>query len=724
MASKNLQRILCALFLCTVFELTAQKKITVDDFTTKSTFATKLITGINWMNDGKYYTTLTDNKVVRYDITTGQQTGTIVDGNTLPMKIAIDGYSFSADEQQLLLATQTTSIYRRSYVADYYVYNIPKNTFQKLSDGGKQSYAAFSPDGTRVAFVRQNNLFTVNLVDMREEQITDDGKFNYIINGTTDWVYEEEFGFVVGFNWSPDGRRISYYRFDESAVKEYNMQVWGKKNYPYDYRFKYPKAGEANSSVEIWIHDLSTKQKVKADLGSDADFYIPRVTWSNNPEILAVRKMNRLQNELLLFHVDASTGKSTVALTEKSDTYVDVEFVDDLVYLKDKKHFICASERSGYKHLYLYTIDGKLVRPLTSGSFDVVQFYGIDEKSKTIYYQSTEPSPLERHLYSINLDGKKKTRMTSVAGQHNINLSADYQFYIAHRSSGSAPTAASLFKTKGNTLIKDLENNQALVQATQEYGVVEKEFFSFQSNGTQLNGYYLKPKNFVAGRKYPVLLYQYSGPGSQNAGNNWAGNHFYFHQMLTQHDIIVAVVDPRGTGGRGENFKKVTYKELGKFELEDIVATANYFKTQPFIDGDRMGVWGWSYGGYMSALAMTKAAGTFKLGIAVSPVTNWRFYDTVYTERYLRTPQENAKGYDENSPLQYAEKLTGKFLLIHGTGDDNVHVQNSMVFQESLIQAGKTFESFFYPDKHHGIQGSKTRHHLYNMMFSFVSENL
>ncbi len=719
-----MNKLLTAVFFALCITGYAQKQITVEDFTTKNTFPQKTVRGINWMKDGKFYSTLENNKVVKYNITTGQPVATLVDGSTLNPKIDIQDYSFSGDGKKLLLTTDFQSIYRRSFTANYFIYDLASKSVKPLSANGKQSYAAFSADGSKVAFVRENNLFYVTLSDMKEVQVTDDGKFNHIINGTTDWVYEEEFSFVDGFYWSPDGKKLAYYRFDESAVREYNLQRWGKTLYPTDYRFKYPKAGEANSTVEIWIYNLDSKQKVKADIGTEKDIYIPRVKWTADANLLSIRKLNRLQNNLDILHINASTGASNVVLNEKSETFIDLEFTDDLIYLADGKQFIYTTERDGYKHLYLYGMDGKLVKQITQGSFEVSQLIGLDEKTKTLYYTSTEVSPLERHFYSITLSGKK-TKLSQAAGIHTINMSGDFQFYIDYHTSAAHPTVVSLFKTKGNALQKVLEDNGALAKVLDDYGFAAKEFFSFKTvDGTNLNGYMLKPKNFDASKQYPVLVYQYSGPGSQNVNNLWGGSHFFFHQMLTQKGYIVAVIDSRGTGGRGEHFKKLTYKQLGKYELEDHIAGAKFLSTLEYIDDSRIGIWGWSYGGYMSSLAMTKGAGTFKMGIAVAPVTNWRFYDTIYTERYLQTPQLNASGYDDNSPSTYANKLQGNFLLIHGTGDDNVHFQNSVVLQDALINAGKQFTSFYYPDKHHGIQGAQTKYHLYTMMLNYVQENL
>lgn len=715
--------LLFILISCQVF---SQKQITIDDITVKNTFSQRSVSGINWMNDGKYYTSLRENKILRYDVTTGQAGEIIFDATAGTPKITVQNYSFSRDEKKLLLSTAVESIYRRSFKADYYLYDVATKTLTPLSKNGKQQYAAFSPDASRVAFVRANNLFFVNLSDMSEVQVTRDGKFNHIINGSTDWVYEEEFGFAPAFYWSPDGKKIAYYRFDESAVKEYNLQKWNRGQlYPEDYRFKYPKAGETNSTVEIFVYDLASGQNVKADIDTATDIYIPRTQWTADPAVFSIRKLNRLQNEVELLHMNASTGSTQGILKESSDTYIDIEYTDDLIYTADKKFFIAASERSGFKHLYLYSIDGKLVRPITSGEWEVSQLIGYDEKNKLVYYMSTEGNYLSRGFYSISLDGKKKTKLSKEEGAHSINMSDDYQFYIDNYSNGGQPLTVSLYRTKGNALIKVLENNEALTKALAEYGVTAKEYFKYKSadGTTDLDGYFVKPKNFDASKKYPVLVFQYSGPRSSSVSNSFGAGYFYWFQMLAQQGILVAVIDTRGTGSRGEKFTKMTYKQLGKYELEDLLAGANHLGSLSYIDKTRMGIFGWSYGGYMTSLAMTKGAGTYKLGIAGAPVTNWRFYDTVYTERFLQTPQLNASGYDDNSPTTYAANLQGHFLLIHGTGDDNVHFQNSVALEDGLIRAGKQFRSFYYPDLPHGW-GGKPRQHLITMMTDFLLQNL
>lgn len=707
----------------------AQKKISVSDFTEKGTFSEQSVHGINWMNDGRYYSAQEGNDVVKFDVTTGAKVETIVDGEQLNPSVNFSSYSFSDDEKKVLLMTDREGIYRRSYKAEFYVYDLASRTLKKLSDGGPQSYATFSPDGSKVAFVRENNLFYVNLADMSEVQVTDDGKFNHLIHGSSDWVYEEELSFTRAFEWSGDSKSIFFLTFDESGVKEYNMQVWNQGQlYPEDYRFKYPKAGEDNSAVTGTVYVLADGREIPVKLSEEKEFYIARIKRTADPAVFSLVRLNRLQNKLDILHLNAQTGEVDVVLTDKSDTYIDLDFVDELTYLKDGKHFIHASEKTGYKHLYLYTIDGKLKNQITSGDWEVLSLEGVDEKNKgkaTVYYTSNEGSPMERYFYSTGISGKGKQLLTDEKGSHRIDMSEDQKYYIDYYSSAAQPLKVTLFQTKGNKKIKVLEDNKRLRSVAEEYGLQPKEFFTFKTaDGSLLNGYMLKPENFDENKEYPVLIYQYSGPGSQDVLNSWGGRHFYWHQMLTQHGYIVAVIDTRGTGGRGEAFKKITYKQLGKYEVEDHIEGAKYLASLPYIDDSRIGIWGWSYGGYMSSLALFKGADIFKAAIAVAPVTNWRYYDTIYTERYMDTPQNNPSGYDDNSPTTHAAKLKGNYLLIHGTGDDNVHFQNAVALQDALIAAGKQFDSFYYPDRAHGVYKRNARPHLYTLMTNWVLENL
>ncbi|NVO85746.1 S9 family peptidase [Hymenobacter terrestris] len=713
----------------------AQQKqnITLEDIWQKGTFAAKSVAGFNWMKDGRYYSSLSKGDVVQHDVTTGLPVQTLVTGADLKLPgqaqaLPVDGYSFNADETKIMLSTATESIYRRSSKSYFFVYDRATKQVVPLSAGeGKQLYATFSPDGKRVAFVRDNNLFVTELATMRETAVTTDGAMNKIINGGTDWVYEEEFEFAQGFQWSPDSRQVAFYRFDETAVPEYNMQAWGPL-YPQDNKFKYPKAGEKNSTVGVSVYDVAGAQTVKMDVGPETDQYIPRINWTKVPNLLSIRRMNRLQNKLEILHADAKTGQSTVVLTDTDAAYVEVN--DDLRYLEGGKQFLFTSEKDGYRHLYLYDMNGKLVRQLTKGNWEIASIEGFNEKKGEVYFTSTEESPLQRHLYRINLKGKGKTRLSEAGnGVDAVNISPDTKYYLNYHSQAGDPTVVSLRTGQDGKLVKVLEDNDALRQKLTGYTLSKLEFMNFKTaEGVELNASVIKPANFDPAKKYPVLMYVYGGPGSQtvkdDAGGGIAFTNYLWHQLLAEKGYIVVSVDNRGTGARGSAFKKSTYANLGKLETQDQAAAARYFATLPYVDKARIGIWGWSFGGYMTALALTKNADLFKMGISVAPVTNWRYYDTVYTERFLKTPQENPGGYDENSPVKFADQLKGKLLLVHGTGDDNVHFQNSVAFVDAMVRADKDFQSLYYPNRNHGIYGGNTRLHLYRQMTNFVLQNL
>ena len=461
------------------------------------------------------------------------------------------------------------------------------------------------------------------------------------------------------------------------------------------------------------------------DLGAETDMYIPRIYWTGVNNTLSIIKMNRLQNKLEILHANTSTGSSTSILTEISGTYIDINYNDDLTYLKDGKSLIRTSEKSGYKHIYQFSTSGKELRQITKGAWDVDQFLGVDEKKKIIYFISSESSPLERDLYSIRLNGKGKKKLSTLKGTNKVDFSNDFKYFINSHSSVSSPTQVSLHEAPSGNQIKILEDNSDLKSILANYDIAKTDFFTFKTTeGVELNGSQMKPTGFDPNKKYPVLLFVYGGPGSQRVKNSWAAQHFYYHQSLTQLGYIIVTVDNRGTGARGKEFKHITYENLGKYEVVDQIETAKHLGGLSYVDKSRIGIWGWSYGGYMSSLSLFKGADYFKAAVAVAPVTNWRFYDTIYTERFLKRPQDNPEGYDDNSPIQHADKLKGNFLLVHGTGDDNVHFQNSVELQNALISAGKQFDSFYYPNRNHGIYGGNTRLHLYKMMTDFISIKL
>jgi dipeptidyl-peptidase-4 len=559
---------------------------------------------------------------------------------------------------------------------------------------------------------------------MQETAVTTDGQPNKLIHGAGDWVYEEEFEVSKAFAWSPDSKKLAYISFDESRVPEYNLQTWGPL-YPKDYRYKYPKAGDPNSVVTVSVYDVPSARTTRMDIGPEKDQYIPRILWTKTPDVLSIQRMNRLQNKLELLHANASTGKASVAWSDTDKAYV--EITDDLRYLGNGKQFITSSERDGYRHLYLFDMNGKQVRQLTKGNWDVTEFVGVDEEKGLAYYLSAEASPLQRHLYQVSLKGGKKQRLSEAGGGTDVvNMSPDFRYYLNYHTAANQPVAVSLRTAKDGKVVKVLEDNARLKQRMQEYGFVPQEFFSFKtSEGVQLNGTTIKPANMEAGKKYPVLMFLYGGPGSQKVLDKWNSVDYYtWFQMLAQQGYVVAIVDNRGTGGRGAAFKKATYGQMGKLETIDQGEAAKYLGAQPWADKGRIGIFGWSFGGYLSALAMTKNADLFKAGISVAPVSTWRYYDTIYTERFLKTPQENPSGYDDNSPVQFADLLKGKFLLVHGTGDDNVHFQNSVALTDALVKANKDFQQLYYPNRNHGIYGGNTRLHLFRQMTNFLQQNL
>ncbi|RSK42659.1 S9 family peptidase [Hymenobacter perfusus] len=708
----------------------AQQKqnITLEDIWQKGTFSARSVPGFNWMKDGRFYSSLSKGDLVQNDVTTGQPVQTLVaaqdltlPGQTQPLQV--DGYSFNADETNILFSTDTEAIYRRSSKSFFFVYDRASKKLTPLSAGGKQLYATFSPDGKRVAFVRDNNLYVTDLATMRETAVTTDGAINKIINGGTDWVYEEEFSFAQGFQWSPDSRYVAYYTFDESQVPEYNMQEWGPL-YPKDYRYKYPKAGEKNSVVSISAYDVAAGKTAKMDVGTETDQYLPRILWTQTADLLSIQRLNRLQNKLEILHANAKTGQSRVVLTDTDKAYVDI--TDDVRYLAGGKEFLFSSEKDGYRHLYLYDMKGKQVRQVTKGNWEITEINGFDEKKGLVYFTSTEGSALERHLYRIDLKGKGKTRLSEAGrGTDAVNLSPDTRYYLNYHSEAGVPAVVSLRSGQDGKLVKVLEDNAKLREKLGQYNLATPEFFTFKtSEGVELNGQMLKPVGFDATKKHPVLMHVYGGPGSQTNADSWGGTNYLWHQMLAENGYLVVIVDGRGTGARGAAFKKVTYANLGKLETIDQGEGAKYLATLPYVDKSRIGIWGWSFGGYMTTLALTKNADLFKMGIAVAPVTNWRYYDTVYTERFLKTPQENPQGYDDNSPVQHADKLKGKLLLVHGTGDDNVHFQNSVSFVDAMIKANKDYQTLYYPNRNHGIYGGNTRLHLYRQMTDFVLKNL
>lgn len=703
-------------------------KLTLNDIWASRAFLPNRIDEIRSMNDGESYTILKNNQIVRFSYKNGKETGVLVNGkefmlNNEKYSVDIDDYQFSADENLVLITTGVDMIYRHSFVADYYIYNLKSKQLKPVSEKGKQMLAEISPDGRHVAFVRDNNLFLTDLSTWKEKQITTDGEFNRIINGAPDWVYEEEFGFSKGYQWSPDGKKIAYYKFDESDVKEFTLMNYLGGEYPELYTFKYPKAGENNSLVELWVYNQENDRHVKVDTGPEADQYIPRIGWTSDPGVMWFQRLNRLQNYLEILYADPSSGKSTVIYSESNKYYIDI--TDNLTFLKNGKEFIFTSEKDGYNHIYLFDISGKELKQITTGKFDVMSLEHIDEAGRILYYISSEDGPENAMLYSVGFDGTRKKRMFDKPGTYSAQFSKNSKYFILSFSDANTPPQYAIYDTGKPKMFIELENNKGIIASASEYGFVKKEFFKFTtSENIELNAWIMKPEKMEEGKKYPVLMYVYGGPGSQTVKNSWGWYDYIWHQLLVQSGFIVVSADNRGTGARGEEFKKCTYLQLGKLETEDQIEAAKYLGTLPYIDKENIGVFGWSYGGYMSSLCMTKGSDVFKAGIAVAPVTNWRYYDNIYTERFMRTPEENPDGYDKNSPVFYAKKLKGPFLIVHGDADDNVHVQNTHEFVNSLVNANKQFEMVIYPNKNHGIYGGFTRLHLYSRMTEFLFKHL
>ena len=701
------------------------KKLSLESIIKNRVFAPETVQGINWMKDGKYYSSLKRvagyAQVVKINVATGEESEVLIDGRGLGLNFS--SYAFNPDESMALLGSEIESIYRRSTRAVYHLLNLKTGTLKELEDGNKISYASLSPDNRKVAYVMDNNLYYLDLQTNEKVKVTKDGEKNAIINGAADWVYEEEFSMAKAFSWSGDGKKLAYIRFDEREVPVFNMQKWGEL-YPEDERFKYPKAGEKNALVSIQIYHLENAQTQSMDTGENTDTYLPRMYWAGDHNTLAIIRLNRLQNQMDILFAYSQTGESKTILSETSETYVDMDYNDNFLFLPDGKGFISTSEKDGFKHVYQYDLYGNLIRQITKGEWEVTELVAVDNEAEQVYYLSTEQSPMERHFYSINLNGKKKKLLSPEEGTHSINMSPDQQYYIDTYSTVSLPLQVTLCDKSGKA-IKVLENNQELKKRMEDYAYLPKEFFSFTTiDGTSLNGSMIKPIDFDPTQTYPLLMYVYGGPGSQNVMNNWGSTRDWWHQHLAAEGYIVVTVDNRGTGGRGKAFKHLTYGQLGKLETEDQIAGARYLAKLPYIDEGRIGIWGWSYGGYMSALALMIGNDTFKTAISVAPVTNWRYYDTIYTERFLQTPQLNPGGYDNYSPINHVNKLAGNYLLIHGTGDDNVHFQNSVALVDALIAADKQFDSFYYPNRNHGIYGGNTTWHLYKMLTNYIIDKL
>ena len=701
-------------------------------------FYGKSVRGVRSMNDGKHFTTLGNGElgpeVNKYSYATYEKVATLFtfmdlkdeEGKPIP----IDAYQFNADESKVMIATDQESIYRRSSKAYYYIYDLKTKKTTPLSDKklGKQRLAEISPAGTHVAFVRENNMFFKNLETGKEFAITRDGKLNELIHGATDWVYEEEFAIHKGFEWNADGTKIAYYTFDERKVKEFHLDYYGPL-YPMEYRFKYPKAGEDNSKISVSVYDIWKQESTPAYIFDREEFYIPRIQWTNNPDKLCITKINRLQNKLELLLVECVQKRAqkvteypaTSFYKEKSKTYIDIH--DNLQFLKDNKSYLWMSEKEGYNHIYLNTLDGKETQ-ITKGNWDVIELQGIDEENGLIYYLSAENGPTQQELYVIKTDGTGKKKLSTKTGNNSTAFSKGMKYYINYHSDANTPSFISLHEANG-TQIKVLQDNKALKTRLAKYDLPKKEFFKFKADsGHELNAWMIKPVNFDATKKYPVFMTGYNGPGNNVVKDSWGGSTMMWHHLLAKKGFLVVCVETRGTMFRGRDFKHSTYLQLGKLETEDLISAAKHVGSLSYADGDNIGIQGWSYGGYMASLCMTKGADYFKAGIAVAPVTNWRYYDNIYTERFMRTPQENADGYDDNSPINHVDKIKANVMLIHGSKDRRVPEINAEALSERLTAAGKPPVYLQFKQAGHGVYDEGNRRELYQGVLNFLETNL
>ena len=715
----------------------AQRPVTLKDVAS-GTYRADNIYGIKPMLDGEHYTQISSDhqRIVKYSFRTGQEVGTVFDVKTARdchLK-SFDDYILSPDERLILIQTETKPIYRHSFTAIHYLFNVKNNRMEPLSDGGPQQVPLFSPDGNQIAFVRNNNIYLVKLLfGNAESQVTTDGEYNKVLNGIPDWVYEEEFSFNRAFDFSADSKMIAYIRFDESQVEQFSFP-WYKgaapareayATYPGAYTYKYPKAGRRNAKVSVHTYDIKSHVTRQMDLPIDTTAYIPRIQFTSDPEKLAIMTLNRHQNRFDLYMANPRSALCKVAIRDESEQYIkEQEYADIRFY---PEHIVLMSERDGFNHLYLYTINGNLVRRLTQGNFEVKAFHGWDKATNTCYYTSNEDSPLRSAVYKTDAKGKK-TRLTAKTGNHSAIFSTNLSYFIDKFTDVQTPTVITLNDNRGRELAT-LMDNAPLKEKMQQLKLPSKEFFTFTTrDGVQLNGWMMKPAGFDASKKYPVILHQYSGPGSQQVLDQWGIGAFrdggMFEAYMCDRGYIMACVDGRGTGGRGADFEKCTYLQLGVKESHDQAETARYLGTLPYVDGSRIGIWGWSFGGYNTLMSMSDGTNAFKAGVAIAAPSDWRFYDTVYTERFMRTPQENAEGYDAGSAILRAPQLHGSLLLIHGTADDNVHFQNCTEYSEALVQAGIQFDMQIYTNRNHGIAGGNTRLHLMNRVADFFQRNL
>ena len=724
---------MCAVLLSAATQLMAGEPISLNAITAGE-FAAKRIAGLNTIEGTSEYAQISDDgtKIVKYSFKTGRESGVLFDvNNTRGEKLDyFDDYQLSPDGQKILIETERKQIYRRSYTAEFYIYEVKTKNLRQLSKEGAQQIPTFSPDNKHIAFVRGNNIFITD--GTTEKQITTDGAFNKIINGIPDWVNEEEFGFNNALAWDADGKTLSWIRYDESDVKTYSLQLFRGMNpelsdfdvYPGEYSYKYRKPGEKNSVVSVWSYSLSSGKSLKYDLPLTNDMYVPRIKTTAQTNRIILYTMNRHQNELKLYAANPTDGRCSLLIEERVPKYVKEEAMEGITILKD--YILFPSDRDGYTKLYLYNKDGKLLRQITNGNYDVTAIYGFDEKTGRTYFQAAAKTPMQREIYVADKNGHVQP-LAAADGWNSASFSSDYKYFLNSWSDSNTPFIYTIHDNLGRTIRQVLDNKE-LIAKLAKFNMLRKQFFKFTtSEGVELNGWLIKPSDFDARKKYPVILFQYSGPGSQQVVDSWnigsMGNGGIFDYYLTQKNYIVACVDGRGTGARGSEFEKSTYLKLGELESRDQVEAALWLGKQSFVDAERIGIWGWSFGGFNTLMSISEGRKAFKVGVAVAPPTNWRYYDTVYTERYMRTPQENADGYAMN-PIARVSEMNSKLLICHGMADDNVQPQNTFEYSEALVQADKDFKELFYTNRNHGIYGGNTRNHLLRQISQWFFDNL
>ncbi len=703
--------ILCASLLFSIFGvLSAQKNITLEDIWQKGAFRTKSPQNLSITADGSHYSSLENGAILKRRLIDNTVDDTLY---ASAQSKDFSDYILSTDEKKIIIATNEKQIYRHSSKANYKL--VDKGAVTDIFKSAPQNNPTFNAQGTQVAFTANNNLFVYDVAKNAPQQITTDGADTKVINGLCDWVYEEEFAFTRAFEWSPDGKKIAYLRFDESQVPSYTLEYYKGDVHPTPYTFKYPKVGEKNSVVTVWMYDVAKNKTTQINTGLFE--YFPRLKWTPDNTLL-VFALNRLQNEMTILKTDAKNNVSTL-FKETRPTFVDLEMNDDMFFLKDGS-FVRTSEVDGWNHIYVYSKSGERKATITPGEYDVRKLYGIDVQRGEVYYQASEKSPMNTEVYAMRFDGTQKRMISTQVGANDATFTPNFDYYTLRYSTANTPPQFTIFNNAGKT-VRVLEENKKIQTQIKDFNVQPVEFITIPLEDVKLNAWVIKPANFDATKKYPVFMTQYSGPNSQQVKNEWQGANYWWFQMLAQKGYMIVCVDPRGTGGRGEAFRKITYKQLGKYETADQIASAQWLSHQTYVDSARIGIFGWSYGGFMAASCMFKGADVFHAGIAIAPVTNWKWYDSVYTERYMQTEKENADGYRDNSPVNFADLLKGKFLLCHGEADDNVHFQNTIELTRALIDSNKQFDTYFYPNLNHGIAA---RYHLYTKMTDFLIKNL